>query len=381
MTSAQSFSDVLEQVAEKLPIALTVLRLEDKTDIGSLRLLFTNVAAERVSGGPMKDYVGTTLAESFPHVLETEVADAYRAALETGQIHELPRLTYGDEKIPEAVFALKIVPVSDTHLALLGTNVTEEERAAQRAREAAQDADALRAINSDLETYASLAAHDLQEPLRKMLMFSELVISQFSDDLDEHGVAHLERVMSAANRMQALVSNLLDYLRLGASSIVRTEIDLNQAVRTVVGRLEDQIEDAGAVVETGPLPTIEAERVGIEQLLQNLIGNAIKYRAPDRSPIVRIHRQDLDDPELVRFVVEDNGIGFDPREANRIFMMGERLHGRREFEGSGIGLALARRIVDRHRGTITAEGEPGEGASFVVTVPRSHTGTDDHGGW
>ena len=362
--------ELLATVAERLPIGMVVLEVEDRADPGSFRIVFANTAADEAARAPVQSYVGTTLAESFPEILQGGRQEACRTAIDADEVRDLPPLRYGDDTIPEAVFAVQAVPVSDTCLVILFTNVTEQESAERVGTE--DQAGDLATVNAELEVYASLAAHDLQEPLRKMLMFSELTITEFSDHLDERGIAHLGRIRSAAGRMQALVHNLLEYWRLSAAKIVRAEVDLNDAIHTAVARLDRQIDEAGATIEIGALPTIEAERVGIEQLFQNLIANAIKYRSPETAPTIRVHEEDEAPRDVVRIVVEDDGIGFEAQHAERIFQMGERLHGRSRFEGSGLGLALVRRIADRHHGEVTAESEPGTGSRFIVTLPRSH---------
>ena len=245
--------------------------------------------------------------------------------------------------------------------------------------------------NAELEQFAFVASHDLQEPLRKIRAFGDRLKTKYEAALPEEGTDYLGRMQNAAARMQTLINDLLTFSRV----ISRTEpfalLDLGQITREVLGDLEVRIEKTGAEVVVGELPQIEADALQLRQLLQNLIGNALKFQPPNAKPRVEIsgrmvagrggvlpdfQETDLprtvfapEEPLFVQLTVKDNGIGFDEKYLDRIFAVFQRLHGRQEYEGTGIGLAVCRRIVDRHRGSITARSRLGEGATFVVTLP------------
>jgi light-regulated signal transduction histidine kinase (bacteriophytochrome) len=178
-------------------------------------------------------------------------------------------------------------------------------------------------------------------------------------------------MLGAAARMRALISDLLTYSQVTVRSQPFVATDLAGTAREVVADLEMVIADAAGRVEIGELPVIDADPIQMRQLLQNLVANALKYRHADRAPVVRISSSSPDAAHCA-IAVEDNGIGFNPEYTERIFKMFERLHGRARYDGSGIGLAICRRIAERHGGTITATSSPGEGATFTVTLPRSH---------
>lgn len=221
--------------------------------------------------------------------------------------------------------------------------------------------------NAELDQFASIASHDLQEPLRKVQMFSQRALDVDGDQLSEKGRDYLRRNTEAAGRMQLLIEDLLTFSRVGTQNRPFVESDLNKTAREVVSDLETSIQAAGATVEIGELPTAFADEPQIRQLFQNLISNAIKFRRPDVPPVVRI-----DSTSTGRFAeirVADNGIGFDTRYSNRIFRVFERLHGRGEYPGTGIGLALCRKIAERHGGSVTVDSTPGEGSVFTVTLP------------
>jgi PAS domain S-box-containing protein len=236
--------------------------------------------------------------------------------------------------------------------------------------------------NRELQDFASIASHDLQEPLRKIQAFSDRLTARCYDALGEEGRDYLRRMQSAAGRMQTLINDLLMFSRVETKAQPFVPVDLALVAREVVTDLEVQIEQAGAQIEIGDLPAIEADPLQMRQLLQNLIGNSLKYRQPDVSPVIKVHARLINDRRtqrraagqpsgrLCQILVEDNGIGFDEKYLDRIFTVFQRLHSRRDYEGTGVGLAVCRKIAERHGGTITAHSKPGEGAAFVVTLPE-----------
>lgn len=228
--------------------------------------------------------------------------------------------------------------------------------------------------NAELEQFAFAASHDMQEPLRKIIAFGDRIAKGYGSALDERGRDYLARMQSAAARMQLLIDDLLRWSRLTTRAEPFTPVDLDAVMRDVLDDLEVAIEKAGATVRVGPLPTIDADAPQMRQLFQNLIGNAIKYRKEGCTPVIDVFAAPLGD--RVRLVVRDDGIGFDPKYAERIFDVFERLHGRKEYEGTGIGLALCRKIVRRHGGEIGATSEPGEGATFTAVLPVRQPGEE-----
>lgn len=227
--------------------------------------------------------------------------------------------------------------------------------------------------NRDLEAFASVASHDLHEPVRKIRTFTSRLKSRASASLDSESLSLLERMDGAAIRMQTLIDGLLAYARVGRHSTPFAPVDLGEIAREVVCDLQAQLDRVSGAVNVGALPVIEADPILMRQLFQNLLSNALKFVRPGVPPVVTVKSRGLPDGRVeLRF--EDNGIGFEPRHASRIFGVLQRLHSRAEYEGSGVGLALCLRIVERHGGTITAEGRPQEGASFVIQVPGGQPG-------
>jgi PAS domain S-box-containing protein len=226
----------------------------------------------------------------------------------------------------------------------------------------------LESVNQDLQEFAFVASHDLQEPLRKIRSFGEILSRKLTDSLDPEGQDSLARMTGAAGRMQELLQGLLKYSRVTTHTNLVETIDLNRVIQDTLSDLELAVKHAGGLIEVGPLPQVDGDEPQMRQLFQNLIGNAIKYRRKDKNPIIRIHGET--DGETCRIFVEDNGIGFDEHHADLVFRPFQRLHGRSsEYEGTGMGLAICKKIVDRHGGEITAQSKPGQGSTFIVTLP------------
>jgi signal transduction histidine kinase len=225
--------------------------------------------------------------------------------------------------------------------------------------------------NAELEQFASIASHDLQEPLRKVRTFTEQLTVTESERLSERGLDYLERANRAAERMQGLIQDLLQFSRVTTKPRPFVDVDLNQVASEVLDDLSVEIEDAGAVLSMGYLPTISADPLQMRQLILNLVSNALKFRRPDVPPEITISGEIVG--EVAHLVVTDNGIGFEPRYSTRIFKVFERLNGRNDYPGTGIGLALCHKIVTRHGGDIVASSELLAGATFTVTLPLKQT--------
>jgi light-regulated signal transduction histidine kinase (bacteriophytochrome) len=229
--------------------------------------------------------------------------------------------------------------------------------------------------NRDLQEFAYVASHDLQEPLRKILAFSDRLGTRLGDDLDETARDYFERLRNAATRMQKLIDDLLVFSRVQTQGDTKQRADLAAIVRSVIGDLEIAIEESATTVSVGDLPTVDADPSQMRQLFQNLIGNAMKFRKAGVAPMIAVAGgiEDTADGPVCQITVADNGIGFEPEHAEKIFTVFQRLHGRGEYEGSGIGLAVTRRVAERHGGTIRATGRPGHGATFVIRIPAVQT--------
>jgi signal transduction histidine kinase len=228
--------------------------------------------------------------------------------------------------------------------------------------------------NRDLQDFAFIASHDLQEPVRKIQTFVDRIKDQYSELLDEKGRDYLDRVRRSARRMQELILSLLKYSRLASSSEhFFSGVDLTLSVKEALSDLRVLHEDSGAKIEVGTLPTVEADPVQMRQLFQNLLGNALKYRG-EKTPVIRVYAEPGEREGFHEIRVEDNGIGFDQRYLDKIFKPFQRLHGRSSpYEGAGMGLAICRKIVERHGGSITARSKVQSGAVFMVRLPEKQS--------
>lgn len=257
--------------------------------------------------------------------------------------------------------------------ALARANDELEERVEARTADLNSANDSLRRSNRELEQFASVASHDLQEPLRKIQAFGDRLQSKCAAELGEQGRDYLSRMQASATRMRSLIDALLTFSRITTKAQPFEPVDLAETAREVVSDLEDRVLRSGGQVELGTLPSVEADPAQMRQLLQNLIGNGLKFSRPNVPPRVEVKSRMLPqvDGETPRceIWVRDNGIGFEVVYLDRIFELFQRLHGRQEYEGTGMGLAICRKIVERHSGTITARSAPDEGATFVVTMP------------
>jgi light-regulated signal transduction histidine kinase (bacteriophytochrome) len=222
--------------------------------------------------------------------------------------------------------------------------------------------------NAELEQFAYIASHDLRQPLRIVNSYLSLTESHLKDVLDDDAREFMGHARDGARRMDRLITDLLEYSRAGRGKDAPQTVDLNAVVEEVTALLGLDLTTAGGrVLVSGSLPTITANRLEMAQLFQNLIGNAVKYRHPDRPPVITVSARQVDDRWEI--VVADNGIGIAAGDYDRIFLIFQRLHAKNSFEGTGIGLAIVRKVVERRGGSITVRSVPDEGSEFTVTLP------------
>ncbi|MBP9200089.1 MAG: hypothetical protein KBF47_08790, partial [Gemmatimonadales bacterium] len=218
----------------------------------------------------------------------------------------------------------------------------------------------------ELAQFAYVASHDLQEPLRMVASYTQLLAERYRGRLDERADKYIRYAVEGAGRMQRLVSDLLSISRVDSQARAPRPVDAGVVLARVLADMAATLEARGAAVAADPLPVVLADEVQLGQVLQNLVGNALKFVA-DRPPLVRISA--TPDGGQWRFAVEDNGIGIEPEYAARVFEMFQRLHPRGQYEGNGIGLSLAKKIIERHHGRIWLESTPGHGTTFYFTLP------------
>ncbi len=269
----------------------------------------------------------------------------------------------------------------DNPLILLAVeDITERRRAEEKVQTYVQK---LEWSNRELQDFAYIASHDLQEPLRAIQAFGERLHNRVGEDLPEEARDYLDRMLRAAGRMRGLINDLLEFSRITTKARPFTPVNLNEVAKQAWGDLSQRAEETHGRVEAGPLPAVDADATQMRQLLQNLMDNALKYGREGVPPVVTVRGEVVRDDAaarpgrrraMCRIEVQDNGIGFEEKHAKRIFAPFQRLHGRGKYDGTGIGLAICRKIVERHGGCITARSTPGEGSVFTVLLPVSQSG-------
>ncbi|MBI3553020.1 MAG: MASE1 domain-containing protein [Elusimicrobia bacterium] len=295
-------------------------------------------------------------------------ASAVREMEETGEVkpYEKEFFRKDGSRVPVLVGGASIPGDPGLRIGFV-LDITELKKASDIVRERAAE---LAQSNTDLSQFAYVASHDLQEPLHKIEAFGERLERRLAGHMDAEAGDYLHRMLKATARMERLIRDVLALARVTSRSRPLELVDLNAVAREVLGDLADAVAACGGRVALKELPVMMADPTQMRQLLQNLIGNALKFRKPGKPPVVRVSGRDMADG-FAEIVVEDDGIGFDERYLNRIFQPFQRLHSARDYEGSGMGLAICDRIALRHGGRITARSAPGLGARFVVTLPCS----------
>lgn len=307
---------------------------------------------------------------------DTTITNSLQRAVERGAVRDDERifLHKNGDRIDVSVSISTVREGEMSHGAvLIARDIRERKRSEERLHAFAKR---LQQSNRELEDFAYVASHDLQEPLRKIQAFGDRLRVKEAANLSEAGVDYIRRMQSAAGRMQGLINDLLSFSRVTTKAKPFVAIDLGEVVGEVIHDLEVRIHELGGKIDVGRLPVIEADPLQMRQIFQNLLSNALKFHRGGVPPEIRVEGWlDGAHGEDVECVVEvrDNGIGFEEKYAERIFTIFERLHGRGMYEGTGIGLAICRKIVERHGGTIEAHSAPGEGSRFVFRLPVKHS--------
>ncbi|MBD3581357.1 sensor histidine kinase [Flavobacterium selenitireducens] len=324
------------------------------------------------------DVIGKKVVDVFPKAKDSQGIAEVARALKGETIHnemyfsEIASVYYENFMIPlkkaGEVYAVLVIARD------ISNRIKSENKLKQLNEKLTSQNSDLQSSNEDLESFNYIASHDLQEPLRKVNMFAGRILDKDGNNLSDQSKDYFDRLTSATTRMQALIQSLLEYSRMNSDDIKFVKTNLNKTLKEVRSGLDEVIKEKNATIESGDLPSISVVPLQFQQLLHNLVSNALKYSKQDLAPVIRISAEKVTLPEkgsreFWKISVSDNGIGFDPEYKHKIFELFQRLHGKMEYEGTGIGLAICRKIANIHHGFITADGKPGEGSVFNVHIP------------
>jgi PAS domain S-box-containing protein len=356
----QQFEE-LRQIYRYSPVGLFVMDRD-------LRFLGLNERLAQINGRTVQEHMGRTLGEVLPGLAEP-LGGICRTVIATGTPALDLEIQGSTPKEPgvtrhwlASYFPLKSETGEVTRLMGAVMEITDRKRAEAALQQIAQD---LARSNRDLEQFAYVASHDLQEPLRAVAGYVQLLQQHLAAELDDKALHYIASATEGAARMQTLIHDLLAFSRVGTQGMAIARTDLNTVLDEVLANLQPRLRDTGARVTADSLPTLQVDRTQMLLLLQNLIGNALKFR---REAPPEVHLAARKEAGGWRITVRDNGLGIEPQYFEKIFLIFQRLHTRKQYPGTGIGLAICKKIVERHGGTIGVESQPGHGSTFYFTI-------------
>jgi PAS domain S-box-containing protein len=318
------------------------------------------ISMEQVTGRKLKDFIHPDDVKLFNFILNSGLKTIGQGEL---------RIETKNDSIIHVLISIKTLPdLEGTYVVI--TDLSEQkhhEEVLKTQKELKETLEELKRSNAELEQFAYIASHDLQEPLRMVSSFTQLLEKKYKDELDDEAREYINFAVDGAKRMQVLINDLLAFSRVTSKTVDFTEIDLKELLGEVMFNLELDIEETNAQITCDTLPEIVGDYSQILRIFQNIIANSLKYRS-EETPKVNISAHKEQGYWL--FSIEDNGIGIEPQYFGQVFQIFRRLHTQDEYEGTGIGLAITKRIVERHRGNIWVESELGKGSTFYFTIPE-----------
>lgn len=377
----QEAKDSLQSIMDSAPIAIMFFSpVRESGRIVDFCWVNLNKAAEQFHGRPAAELIGHRLLDVFPESGSLGLFDRYVEVVETGVPFQIEQ-EHETDGVKRWVFISAVR--REDGLTLTALDISTRKRAELQLEASLAD---LQRSNANLEQFAYVASHDLQEPLRKIQQFGDVLTSQYAGQLG-NGADLLERMQSASGRMSVLIRDLLAFSRISTRQEISAPVALDDIIRTVLNDLEVAIEESRAVIELEALPTVLGDASQLRQLFQNLLSNALKFRRPEVPVKVKVHCQIVpyrklpagvkptrETAQYYQIDIIDNGIGFDEKYLDRIFQVFQRLHGKTAFAGTGIGLAICEKVAANHGGAITARSQPGEGATFSIFLSDPRAG-------
>lgn len=369
----QRHSIYLQNILQASPSGILAIDVQ-----GSIR--FANPAACAIFGYEARDLLGTSVERLIPASIRAghpQLRNNFmkeRRSRRMGEGRDIRGVTHDGEEIPLEI-GLTFIGAGATSMIIVGVIDIRELKTAQITIER-QNRDLARSVK-ELEQFAFIASHDLREPLRKVMNYAELMQEDYGTSIGDDGRNILKSMAAAVQRMERLLDSLLNYSRITTRAQPFDLLDLNDVIADVLEDLSLSIAETSATVSARQLPPVLGDRNQLRQLFQNLIANSIKYHREGVQPVISIEVNNRPapnaDPHYVAITVRDNGIGFDNQYSELIFDVFKRLHGRDKYQGTGMGLAICRKIVDRHEGFIVASGETNVGAEFCIWLKQGKT--------
>lgn len=351
-------------------------------------ILYCNSQFATLAGLPLSEVIGLP----FARFIAAEDAEAYNMGFRkcwSEDCKQEVRLLAREQLIPVQLSLTALELEEGISLSIIVTDLTAQKKTQlqleQKALQLAEMNRDLEASNHDLQQFASVASHDLQEPLRKIQIFSSLLRDRPAAGLDADAAKYVEKITDSAARMKTLILDVLNYSKLSANDKGHERVDLNEVLAELLDDFEMRIHEKSAAIRIERLPVVEANRGQMRQMFQNIISNALKFVKDGAVPAIHITAKQLaeksfaageqSDGAFCFISIKDNGIGFDERYAAHIFALFERLHGKDQYEGTGIGLAITKKIVEKHNGLINAKSSVGNGAEFMIILPQKQKRT------
>jgi light-regulated signal transduction histidine kinase (bacteriophytochrome) len=354
----ESENEILTKTFDDLSHGVGIFEVPDLDNIKSIRYVFMNKVLLNEMRKEREEVIGKRIIEVAPEAYEHEgglqVIETYRKVAKEGESINLGLVEYSNLMVAET-YECSVHPIKDNYVYVMLRNVTELERTKNELEEK----------NKELSQFAHTVSHDLKDPVQSISSLIQLTKANYQEKLDQEIKEILGLIADSTHRMKNLIDDLLDYSRIGQKKEM-TLIDCNHLVKDVQQDLQAKIKETNGTLEVGDLPVVLGFQTELRLLFQNLISNGLKFTKAGIAPVIKVSAHEKDS---WTFIIQDNGIGIADKHKSKIFNIFHRLHNRDEYEGTGIGLAHCKKIIELHKGEIWVNSEPGEGSTFLFTIP------------